>query len=210
MNNQPDSWEDEADHSLPQQITKISLNPNASEWKPNFGAKEFVPSWVTQPAAPAPAPAPAPQATSDFESAPVQPGMYLFFFPFASNDERVPCLSISLTTICASSSCNSAPAKVLVIGSTAAPDKKAEPAAAAALKKGGDSKPPSRPETPAGKRKEAAPASTDDPTTEAMDLHMEINAIDEEIVTDLYGKEHLNVVFMGHVGESSRVLFGDP
>ncbi|RUS14256.1 eukaryotic release factor 3 [Endogone sp. FLAS-F59071] len=208
MSDQPDSWEDEADQSLPQQIAKVSLNPNASEWKPNFSAKEFVPSWATQPAV-----APAPQATPDFESAPVQPGMYLFFFPSHPNDERVPRFSVFLTAICSSSSCNPAPAKVLVIGptaSTSVPEKKAEPTAAAALKKA-DLKPPSRPDTPtsAAKRKEAALASTDDPTAKAVDLHMEINAVDEEIVADLYGKEHLNVVFMGHVDAGKSTMGGN-
>jgi hypothetical protein len=29
-----------------EQQTKMSLNPSASEWKPNFGAKSFVPSFA--------------------------------------------------------------------------------------------------------------------------------------------------------------------
>lgn len=42
-------------------FSKMSLNPAASEWKPNFGAKAFVPSFGA-PAAAAAAPAPAPVA----------------------------------------------------------------------------------------------------------------------------------------------------
>lgn len=42
-------------------FSKMSLNPSASEWKPNFGAKAFVPSFGA-PAAAAAAPAAAPVA----------------------------------------------------------------------------------------------------------------------------------------------------
>lgn len=42
-------------------FSKMNLNPSASEWKPNFGAKSFVPSFGAPAAAPAPA-APAPAA----------------------------------------------------------------------------------------------------------------------------------------------------
>lgn len=47
-------------------FSKLSLNPGASEWKPSFTAKAFVPSFAAPAAAaPAPvaaAPAPAPVA----------------------------------------------------------------------------------------------------------------------------------------------------
>lgn len=39
-------------------FSKMNLNPSASEWKPNFGAKSFVPSFGAPAAAAAPAPAP--------------------------------------------------------------------------------------------------------------------------------------------------------
>lgn len=31
-------------------LSKLSLNPGASEWKPNMGAKAFVPSFAATPA----------------------------------------------------------------------------------------------------------------------------------------------------------------
>ena len=37
-------------------MSKLNLNPAASEWKPNFGAKSFVPSFGAPAAAPAAAP----------------------------------------------------------------------------------------------------------------------------------------------------------
>lgn len=44
--------------SIEKGTSKLSLNPNANEWKPSFSATEFVPSWM----APKPAAAPAPAA----------------------------------------------------------------------------------------------------------------------------------------------------
>lgn len=44
--------------SIEKGASKLSLNPNANEWKPSFSATEFVPSWM----APKPAAAPAPAA----------------------------------------------------------------------------------------------------------------------------------------------------
>jgi hypothetical protein len=42
--------------SIEKGTSKLSLNPNANEWKPSFTATEFVPSWMQKPAAPAAAP----------------------------------------------------------------------------------------------------------------------------------------------------------
>lgn len=39
-------------------FSKLNLNPGASEWKPSFTAKAFVPSFGAPAAAAAPAPAP--------------------------------------------------------------------------------------------------------------------------------------------------------
>lgn len=57
--------------SLSQATSKLLLNPNAASWKPNLGAKEFVPSFGVPAAAPAPAPA-APASST-------QPGMLLIY-----------------------------------------------------------------------------------------------------------------------------------
>jgi hypothetical protein len=45
--------------SIEQGASKLSLNPNANEWKPSFTATEFVPSWMQKAAPPAASPAPA-------------------------------------------------------------------------------------------------------------------------------------------------------
>ena len=47
------------DNKLSNATSKLSLNPQASEWKPSFTAREFVPGSFS---IPAPAPAATPQA----------------------------------------------------------------------------------------------------------------------------------------------------
>ncbi|KAI8140639.1 P-loop containing nucleoside triphosphate hydrolase protein [Fennellomyces sp. T-0311] len=58
--------------NLSKATSKLSLNPTATEWKPNFGAKEFVPGGFTAPA-PAAAPAPAPAPVKKEEPKPAEP-----------------------------------------------------------------------------------------------------------------------------------------
>jgi peptide chain release factor subunit 3 len=102
---------------------------------------------------------------------------------------------------------NDAPAKVLSIGSKPAEPKvevaqpakvetpKPEPPKVAEKKD--DSKPTSRSSTPkpaAKKPDDAAKAE------EKAAVEEDLEAVDDEVIEDLYGKEHLNVVFMGHVG----------
>lgn len=48
----------------------MSLNPKASEWKPSFTAKAFVPSFSVPPAQPAAAAAPPPTQPAQSAAAP--------------------------------------------------------------------------------------------------------------------------------------------
>jgi hypothetical protein len=59
-----DSWEDKPIEPVgaPKANPFANLASSAAEWKPNFGASEFVPTFSAPAAAPAPAPAPAPAA----------------------------------------------------------------------------------------------------------------------------------------------------
>ena len=59
-----DSWEDKPIEPVgaPKANPFANLAASASEWKPNFGASEFVPTFGAPAAAAAPAPAPAPVA----------------------------------------------------------------------------------------------------------------------------------------------------
>lgn len=51
---------------------------------------------------------------------------------------------------------------------------------------------PKKTASPAPKAKVAAPPKPVEP---------EVEDVDDVVVADLYGKEHINVVFMGHVGK---------
>lgn len=98
--------------------------------------------------------------------------------------------------------------KVLSIGSKPAAEPKEEelkpakietpkPEAPKIAEKKADSKPSSRSSTPKPTKKveEAIKAE------EKVDVEEDLEAVDDEVLEDLYGKEHLNVVFMGHVGQ---------
>lgn len=64
------------------------------------------------------------------------------------------------------------------------------------------------PKTEAPKKAAPAPAPAAAPKAKAPAAKKpepipepEVEDVDDEVVADLYGKEHLNVVFMGHVGK---------
>ncbi|KAK4517854.1 uncharacterized protein ATC70_001202 [Mucor velutinosus] len=142
-------------------FSKMSLNPSASEWKPNFGAKAFVPSFGA-PAAAAAAPAAAPVAPAAAAPAPAAP-------------------------------------KVVKL-----PESK--PAAPAAPKPAAEAPKP-KPATPKPKAAPApAPAPKKAPEPVVQD---DVEDVDDEVVADLYGKEHLNVVFMGHVDAGKSTMGGN-
>ncbi|GAN00657.1 eukaryotic polypeptide chain release factor 3 [Mucor ambiguus] len=139
-------------------FSKMNLNPSASEWKPNFGAKAFVPSFGA-PAAAAAAPAPAPVAPAAPAPAPAAP-------------------------------------KVVKL-----PESK--PAAPAAPKPAAEAPKPK----PAAPKPKAAPAAA--PKKAPEPVQDEVEDVDDEVVADLYGKEHLNVVFMGHVDAGKSTMGGN-
>jgi peptide chain release factor subunit 3 len=68
-----------------------------------------------------------------------------------------------------------------------------------------DSKPNSRPITPKP-TKNASEAAT---TEEKADVEADLETVDDEVLEDLYGKEHVNVVFMGHVDAGKSTMGGN-
>lgn len=139
-------------------FSKMNLNPAASEWKPNFGAKSFVPSFAAPPAAAPAAAAPAPAAAAP----------KVVSLPETPKVVKLP----------------EAP-------KPAAPKEAPKPAAAAA---------PAPKEAP----KPKAPVKKPEPVPEP-----EEEEVDDEVAADLYGKEHLNVVFMGHVDAGKSTMGGN-
>ncbi|CEG78960.1 Putative Eukaryotic peptide chain release factor GTP-binding subunit [Rhizopus microsporus] len=134
-------------------FSKLSLNPGATEWKPNLNARSFVPSFGA-------APAPAPKVVKLPESTP-------------------------------------APAPKVEEPKKEAPKAEApkpKPAAAAPKPAASAAKPAAA--APAKKAPEPAPQEDEE-------------EVDDEIAADLYGKEHLNVVFMGHVDAGKSTMGGN-
>ncbi|KAI8878977.1 hypothetical protein K501DRAFT_297315 [Backusella circina FSU 941] len=146
-------------------LSKLNLNPKATEWKPNFGAKSFVPTFGA-PAAAAPAPAAAAPAAPKVVKLP----------------ESKPSGKFTKIVV--------APKPV---PAAAAPSK---PAAA-----------PKKAESPAPKKAEPA-KKVDTPKKVDSPAPVE-DEIDDEVAADLFGKEHLNVVFMGHVDAGKSTMGGN-
>ncbi|KAG2177193.1 hypothetical protein INT43_007850, partial [Umbelopsis isabellina] len=195
--------------SIDKATSKLSLNPKANEWKPSFSATEFVPSWMAQPAAPAQPQAQPPAAADASPAAPAAPRVLKLGTP--SNDAPK----------------TEAP-RVLKVGAPAAPAAPAAAAAAAApqpaaakpeapkaetpkpevpkvAEKKADSKPNSRPTTPKPTKNASDAATTD----EKPDVDGDLETVDDEVLEDLYGKEHVNVVFMGHVDAGKSTMGGN-
>jgi peptide chain release factor subunit 3 len=95
--------------------------------------------------------------------------------------------------------------KVISIGSPAPKAESPKPAAKVespkpeppkVTEKKADSKPSSRSATPKPTKKAEEATKPE----EKVNVEEDLEAVDDEVLEDLYGKEHLNVVFMGHVG----------
>lgn len=56
------------------------------------------------------------------------------------------------------------------------------------------------------KKEASTPPPPPTNTTKADAVAEDLEALDDDIIADLYGKEHLNVVFMGHVGKRKHNL----
>ncbi|KAH8552207.1 P-loop containing nucleoside triphosphate hydrolase protein [Umbelopsis sp. PMI_123] len=175
--------------SIEKGTSKLSLNPNANEWKPSFSATEFVPSWMQKPAAPVPAPAAAPAAPA-------------------------PAKVLKLGTPSNDATAKTEAPKVISIGSPAPKAESPKPAAkvespkpepAKVTEKKADSKPSSRSATPKPTKKAEEAIKPE----EKVNVEEDLEAVDDEVLEDLYGKEHLNVVFMGHVDAGKSTMGGN-
>ncbi|CAG8554008.1 7267_t:CDS:10 [Ambispora leptoticha] len=147
--------EDAAENTLAQKTSKISLNVNAAEFKPNVFAKEFIPSWLPQPA----------QTPSE---------------PVVEKSE-----SENL-------------ADIPVENTPTPPNPAANPA------------PMAKKET--GKKTVSSSTTVSTSTaqiTETTETTEQDEHVDAEIIEDLYGKEHLNVVFIGHVDAGKSTMGGN-
>ncbi|KAI8344076.1 P-loop containing nucleoside triphosphate hydrolase protein [Chlamydoabsidia padenii] len=168
----------------------MSLNPKASEWKPSFTAKEFVPSFGVPAQPPAAQPSAAPVAQQ-----PAAP---------ATSSAPAPARVLKLTK---NEPVSEAPKEEIKkeTPKTETPSPESKPTA-----------PPAAAPKPKAPKKEAQPASAKPAAAAAAAaaakadaVAEDLDALDDELVVDMYGKEHLNVVFMGHVDAGKSTMGGN-
>ncbi|KAF9186148.1 translation termination factor GTPase eRF3 [Haplosporangium sp. Z 767] len=172
-------------------LSGLNLNPNAGSFVPRAAAKAFVPSWMPPPAAAAP-PASATPSGIDFNRPP--PAAVInktveTAAPAPSSSgidfNRPPPAAVLNKTV------ETTPApKPAAPAAAPAPAPKAAPAAVEAPKKKVEA-----PKAPAAAA--AAPAPVEEEET-----------VDQETLTEFFGKEHMNVIFIGHVDAGKSTMGG--
>ncbi|KAG0306674.1 translation termination factor GTPase eRF3 [Dissophora globulifera] len=168
--------------STAKKLSGLSLDPNAGSFVPRAAAKAFVPSWMPQDGAASTVSA-APSSAAggiDFNAPP----------PTAVLNKNLDTLA-SPSTIAAP-----IPVAAPSVSSVAPPIPK--PAT-----------PVSKPASPAPKplKKGAAPASATSAATSAVDDDDE-EVVDQTTLTEFFGKEHINVLFIGHVDAGKSTMGG--
>ncbi|KAF9356040.1 translation termination factor GTPase eRF3 [Mortierella sp. AD094] len=173
-------------------LSGLSLNPNAGSFVPRVAAKPFVPSWMPPPAAPAsssgidfnrPPPAAVLNKTVETAPAPSAPSPAIDF-------NRPPPAAVLNKTV-------ETPVAAPVAAPVAKPASPApKPAAATA-------------EAPK-KKVETPKASTPVPAAAAAApaVEEEEEVVDQETLTEFFGKEHVNVIFIGHVDAGKSTMGG--
>ncbi|KAG0357158.1 translation termination factor GTPase eRF3 [Podila minutissima] len=166
------------------------LNLNAGAFTPRAAAKEFVPSWMPK-AAPAPAPAAPSSSGIDFNRPP--PAAVLnktVETPAAApaiDFNRPPPAAVLNKTV-------EAPAVVAPKPVVAAP-KPATPA-------------PKPVEAPKKKAETPKPAAATPAPAAAPEVVEDDEPVDQETLTEFFGKEHMNVIFIGHVDAGKSTMGG--
>ncbi|KAI1320946.1 translation termination factor GTPase eRF3 [Mortierella claussenii] len=168
-------------------LSGLSLNPSAGSFVPRAAAKPFVPSWMPPPAAAAAPPATPSSSGIDFNRPP----------PAAVLNKTVE------TAAAPAIDFNKPPPAVVLnktVETTPVAPKPASPApkapAAEAPKKKVEA-----PKAPAATA--AAPAAAP-----AAPVEEEEDAVDQETLTEFFGKEHVNVIFIGHVDAGKSTMGG--
>ncbi|KAF9131456.1 translation termination factor GTPase eRF3 [Mortierella sp. 14UC] len=182
-------------------LAGLSLNPSAGTFVPRVAAKAFVPSWMTPPPPSAPdatttAPTPASSASGiDFDAPP--PAAVLNKAVETSRrssrgtvDQAVsPAVPASTATV-AAVSVTSSPVPTL-----APPTPRAN---TPVQKTSSTTAPP--------KKKTQTPATAG--ATTGAEAEADEDAVDQETLTEFFGKEHMNVIFIGHVDAGKSTMGG--
>ncbi|KAF8930533.1 eukaryotic polypeptide chain release factor 3 [Dissophora ornata] len=185
------------DKTAPPTAKLSGLNLNAGSFIPRVAAKPFVPSWMPPPAAAAPPAAPS-SSGIDFNRPP----------PAA-----VLTKSVEATPAPAPSSAidfnRPPPAAVLnktVETAPVAPKPVAAPVAAPVSKPASPAPKAAAVEAP--KKKVEAPKAAAAASAPAEEAVVEEEVVDQETLTEFFGKEHVNVIFIGHVDAGKSTMGG--
>ncbi|KAF9295660.1 translation termination factor GTPase eRF3 [Linnemannia elongata] len=177
-------------------LAGLSLNPNTGAFVPRASAKAFVPSWMPPPA-PAPAPAPPSSSGIDFNAPP----------PAAVLNKTV---DTPPTRAAAPNPEISAPRPTVAVSNkSAVVDRAASPAAPTPVPT--LAPPTPRTNTPVQKTSSSAPKKATAAAAEAAGGGAEEadeDAVDQETLTEFFGKEHMNVIFIGHVDAGKSTMGG--
>mmetsp|Transcript_9642 Transcript_9642/g.16950 ORF Transcript_9642/g.16950 Transcript_9642/m.16950 type:complete len:597 (+) Transcript_9642:149-1939(+) len=185
------------------------MNSGAKEWKPNATAKDWTPSWAQPAAAAAPA-AGGNAAAPAAEQAPAAPAA-----PSAEVAAPTEAVEAPASTPAPEASVDEAAASLeatsISAEAEAKAEVKAEPKATEAAPKEEPAAPvekaaaPAQQDKPAAPAKEAAPAN--EPTVDSVGLQKEVEK-QLEMIKDADKRDHLNVVFIGHVDAGKSTLSG--
>ncbi|KAF9181332.1 translation termination factor GTPase eRF3 [Haplosporangium sp. Z 767] len=212
MSQEQDRNSDSSNSTAPptENLSNLSLNPGAGVFVPRAGAKPFIPTWMPQStstaatAAPAAPPAPASSSGIDFNAPP----------PASVLNKTME------TTISGGLDFNKPPPAAVLSNkksqefSTRLAASAAAPALAPTTSKPVTSVPKVTPQpkpsaaatnTSTAPKKSStanAPASTPQADVEDED------AVDQETLTEFFGKEHINVIFIGHVDAGKSTMGG--
>lgn len=178
-------------------LAGLSLNPNTGAFVPRASAKSFVPSWMPPPA-PAPAPAPPSSSGIDFNAPP----------PAAVLNKTVD--TPPTRAAAAPNPEISAPRPTVAVSNkSAVVDRAASPAAPTPVPT--LAPPTPRTNTPVQKTSSSAPKKATAAAAEAAGRGAEEadeDAVDQETLTEFFGKEHMNVIFIGHVDAGKSTMGG--
>ncbi|KAG0295040.1 translation termination factor GTPase eRF3 [Linnemannia gamsii] len=175
------------------QLAGLSLNPNTGSFVPRAGAKPFVPSWM-----PPPPPVPAPSSSGvDFDAPP----------PTAVLNKAAETLSSSLGHTTKSTGVDRVASPAISMPETSTP----VPTLAPPTPRANTPVQKTMSSTTAAPKKASQPPTTTATTTTGVSGGTEEadeDAVDQETLTEFFGKEHMNVIFIGHVDAGKSTMGG--
>ncbi|KAF9284048.1 translation termination factor GTPase eRF3 [Mortierella alpina] len=193
-------------------LSGLSLNPSAGTFTPRAAAKAFVPSWMPPPSANTASESASSSSGIDFNAPPPAAVLNKTLGSFdpviaptptntAGLDFNGPppsaVLNKSFDATSRASASTPIPALAPPTPKSATPvPRPASPAPAAAAA--------------ASKKQSAGPSasSTSTPANANAEDHDDDEAVDQETLTEFFGKEHVNVIFIGHVDAGKSTMGG--